>query len=87
MSLSENEKESVQGHNSEVLTVYTTQKWFENGEKVDILIQWLIEIPQTFYSTLPKATCSTFFFGNFVVVFNKNVRLATSGQLNFNFYF
>lgn len=32
MSLSENEKDSAQGHNGEVLTVYTTQKWFENGE-------------------------------------------------------
>lgn len=56
-------------------------------EKVDLLIQWVIEIPQTFYFTLPKAICSTFFFGNFVVVFNKNVRLAISRQLNFNFCF
>lgn len=58
-------------------------KW----RKVDLLMQRLIEIPQTFCFTFPKATWSTFFFGNLVVVFNKNVRLATSRQLDFNFCF
>ena len=36
MSLSKNKNDSVQGHNSEVLTVYTTQKWFEKWRKGDI---------------------------------------------------
>ena len=69
-----NWKDSVQGHDSEVLTVYITQKWFENGEKWT-LIQQLIEIPQTFFFTLPKSTSLTFFFGNFVVDCNKKVGL------------
>ena len=50
-------------------------------------MQQLIEIPQTFYFTLPKSTSLTFFFGNFVVDCNKKVGLGYLETTRFQLLF
>lgn len=87
MSLFENWKDSGQRAQQPSIDCLHNAKMAWNWSKVDLLIQWVIEISQTFYFTLAKATNSIFFSGNFIGVFNKNVGFGYSKTIQFKLLF